>query len=211
MGLRNEPREPTNNAALSKSSYNWQSWYSYMRQGAAAVHSANPTPLIFLSGLSFDTFLTPVVQGTALTPGTGKFSRADFPGYDDKLVLELHNYENSATSCASLQNNLKNDGFQALTGGSGVKNVFPVMMTEFGFQMDASTWKGVYASCLASFLPAQKAGWLIWVVAGSYYIREGIQDYEESWGLLSHDWSGWRSQSYVDGALRTMVKNTLSL
>ena len=170
-----------------------------------AIHSANPDVLIFLSGLGFDTTLTPVVQGTALTPGTGKFNLADFPGYANKLVLELHNYENSATSCSSLQSNLNGAGFSAL--GS---NKFPVMLTEFGFQMDASTWKGVYASCLASYLPAQKAGWFIWVLSGSYYIRSGTQDYDETWGLLTHDWSAWRSPSYVNGALATMVKNTLA-
>lgn len=205
MALRNEPREPTSNSALSKSSYNWQSWYTYIKQGSQAIHAANPDVLIFLSGLGFDTTLSPVVQGTALTPGTGKFSLNDFPGYSNKLVLELHNYDNSATSCSSMQSNLNNAGFSALG-----KNTFPVQLTEFGFQMDASTWKGVYASCLASYLPANKAGWFIWVLAGSYYIRSGTQDYEESWGLLSHDWSTWRSPAYVDGALRAMVKNTLS-
>lgn len=205
MALRNEPREPTSNSALSKSSYNWQSWYTYIKQGAEAVHSANPDVLIFLSGLGYDTTMTPVAQGTALTPGTGKFSLGDFPGYANKLVIELHNYDNSATSCSSMQSNLNNAGFSALGA-----NKFPVLLTEFGFQMDASTWKGVYASCLASFLPANKAGWFIWVLSGSYYIRSGTQDYEEAWGLLSHDWSTWRSPSYVNGALLTMVKDTLA-
>ncbi|KAK3306190.1 glycoside hydrolase superfamily [Chaetomium strumarium] len=211
VGLRNEPREPTNNRTLSSQSYNWQAWHDYMRQGAAAVHAANPGLLIFLSGLSFDTYLTPVVRGQALTPGTATFNRDQFaPGFADKLVLELHNYENSIGSCASLQGNLLRNGFEALQGGNSVANVFPVMMTEFGFQMDASTWRGVYASCLASFLPSIKAGWTIWVLAGSYYIRSGTQDYDEGWGLLNHDWSAWRSPSYVDGALKAMVRNTLS-
>ncbi|KAK4034256.1 glycoside hydrolase superfamily [Parachaetomium inaequale] len=211
LGLRNEPREPTNNPALSRSSYNWQAWYTFMRQGAAAVHAANPAPLIFLSGLNFDTYLTPVVQGTALTPGTGRFSVTDFEGYADKLVLELHNYENGIGSCDTLKGNLDRNGFQALQqGSSGVVNVFPVMMTEFGFAMDSSTWRGVYASCLAEYLPALKAGWTIWVLAGSYYVRSGIQDYDEDWGLLNHDWSAWRSQGYVDGALRGLVRETLS-
>ncbi|KAK3938978.1 cellulase [Diplogelasinospora grovesii] len=209
MSLRNEPREPA--SGLARSTYSWQSWYTYIKQGAAAIHSSNPDVLIFLSGLSFDTFLTPVVQNTALTPGTGKFTFADFLGYADKLVLEIHNYENSASSCSSLQNNLYNDGFQAMDPSATASiNKFPVMLTEFGFQMDSTTWKGVYASCLASYLPAQKAGWFIWVLSGSYYIRSGTQDYDESWGLLNHDWSAWRSPSYVDGALLTMVKNTLS-
>ncbi|KAK1760309.1 glycoside hydrolase superfamily [Echria macrotheca] len=208
MSLRNEPREPTNNAALSKSSYNWQGWYGFVKQGANAIHNANADVLIFLSGLSFDTTLTPVVQGTALTPGTAKFSLSDFPGYANKLVLELHNYETSTTSCSTLRGNLDRNGFNALSGTT--PNVFPVMLTEFGFQMDATTWKNTYSTCLASYLPEKKAGWMIWVLAGSYYIRSGRQDYDENWGLLNHDWSAWRSPSYVNGALMTMVKNTLS-
>jgi hypothetical protein len=206
MSLRNEPREPTNNQALTRSSYNWQSWYTFVKQGTAAVSKANSDVLVVLSGLNYDTTLTPVVQGTALTPGTGRFSFADFPA--NKIVLELHNYETGANNCNNLQGNLERNGFNALSGTT--PNVFPVMLTEFGFQMDASTWRGTYSTCLASFLPARKAGWTIWVLAGSYYIRSGTQDYDENWGLLNHDWSNWRSPSYVNGQLLAMVKNTLS-
>ncbi|KAK5657509.1 hypothetical protein OQA88_3081 [Cercophora sp. LCS_1] len=207
MSLRNEPREPSNNAALSRSSYNWQSWYGFVKQGTEAIHSANPDVLIFLSGLGFDTTLTPVVQGTALTPGTGRFSLADFKGYENKLVLELHNYETGANNCNSLQGNLLRNGFNALEGKT--PNVFPVMLTEFGFQMDSSTWKGTYSTCLADFVGKYKAGWMIWVLAGSYYIRSGTQNYDEGWGLMNRDWSAWRSPSYVDGLLKKMVQDTL--
>ncbi|KAH8890505.1 glycoside hydrolase [Thozetella sp. PMI_491] len=205
MALRNEPREPSN---IKLSTYNWQSWYGYIKQGTAAINGANKDVLIFLSGLSFDTYLTPVVDGTALTPGTGKFSFADFPGYANKLVLEIHNYQNSVSNCSTLTSTLNTDGFNAMT--TSAVNQFPVMMTEFGFQMDATTWKGTYSTCLASYLPQRKAGWFIWVLAGSYYIRSGTQDYEETWGLLKHDWSDWRSPTYVNGQLIKMIKDTLS-
>jgi len=207
MSLRNEPREPTNNAAAQKT-YNWQGWYGFVKQGTTAIHGANPDLLIFLSGLSYDTYLTPVVDGTALTPGTGKFSLGDFSGYGNKLVLELHNYQNSISDCGTLRNTLNSNGFKALSPSSPLK--MPVLMTEFGFAMDASTYRGVYATCLASYLPAQKAGWMIWVLAGSYYIRSGKQDYEEAWGLLNHDWSEWRNPTYVSNQLVPMVKGTLS-
>ncbi|AEO58520.1 glycoside hydrolase family 5 protein [Thermothelomyces thermophilus ATCC 42464] len=212
IGLRNEPREPTSNPALAQSSYNWQSWYRYMRQGADAVHGANPDLLIFLSGLNFDTYLTPVVRGEPLAPGTDRFDVADFAaGPAGKLVLELHNYETGATSCDALRANLDRNGFEALLSpDDAVANVLPVVMTEFGFQMDDRTWRGVYASCLAQYLPERKAGWTIWVLAGSYYVRSGTQDYDEGWGLLNHDWSDWRSPGYVDGALKAMVRETLS-
>jgi len=205
VGLRNELRQPLLNKDLYLQTYNWETWYKYMKEGAAAVNTANPNVLIFLSGLNSDTDLSPVVQGTALTPGTAKFAASDFPA--KKLVLELHTYDNSATDCAALQDKLFRAGFQALTNGT---NVFPVAMTEFGFPQDATTWKGVYASCLEAYIPAQGAGWMIWVLAGSYYTREGIQDYDEGWGLLTHDWSGWRSPEHINGGLVPMVKATLA-
>ncbi len=90
MSLRNEPREPSN--VKLKAHTTGKVGMSLPSKGTQAINSVNKDVLIFLSGLSFDTYLTPVVQGTALTPGTAKFSFNDFPGYANKLVLELHNY-----------------------------------------------------------------------------------------------------------------------
>lgn len=210
MSLRNELREPTNDPDLAAESYNWEDWYMYVRQGADAIHDANADVLIFLSGLNFDTYLTPVVQGTALTPGSATFDPADFVGYADKLVLELHNYQSSASSCDDLSADLYDDGYQALhPDDAGAAHVFPVVLTEFGFSQDDTTWQGVYATCIASYLSEQRAGWFIWVLGGSYYIRSGEQDFDEYWGLLTHDWSDWRSPSYIDGGLTPLVQNTV--
>ena len=211
MSLRNELRSPESNPDLKRTSYNWQDWYENVRRGAGAVHGANADVLVVLSGLDFDTWLTPVVQGTALTPGSGRFSRDDFAGYGaDKLVLELHNYANSASDCAGLKRDLYNKGYQAQHAeDDGAVEVFPVLLTEFGFDV-ARDWQSVYSTCLAELLTEEKSGWFIWVLAGSYYIRSGTKDYEETWGLLSHDWSGWRSQAYVDGGLKPLIDKTAS-
>ncbi|KAK0744584.1 glycoside hydrolase family 5 protein [Apiosordaria backusii] len=179
LGLRNEPREPTSNPTLGSQSYNWQSLYNFHKQGSLAVNKANPSLLIFLSGLNYDTTVAPFFDGSTLSPGNTRFSLGDFSGYANKLVLEIHNYETGINSCSSLQYNLFNKGFKAMTAEAKIQ--FPVLLTEFGFAMDASTWRGTYATCLASYLPAQKAGWTIWVLAGSYYVREGRQDYDEGW------------------------------
>ncbi|KAI1332502.1 glycoside hydrolase family 5 protein [Xylariaceae sp. FL0255] len=207
MSLRNEPREPDDNSALVKSSYNWETWYQWVRTGSKAINTANPNIFIFLSGLDFDTWLTPIVQGTALTPGTAKYSASDFPGYADKLVLELHNYDNSATSCSSMESSLSSDGYQALS--SSAVNKFPVVLTEFGFDQTDSSWQGVYATCIKSYLTQQKSSWIIWVLSGSYYIRSGTQDYDETWGLLTHDWSTWRNPSYMTGGFEPFVNATV--
>lgn len=208
MSLRNELRQPLLNMTLYKDTYNWEYWYARVKEGADAVHKANPNVLVFLSGIDSDTLLTPVVEGTSLPPGTGKFARADFSGYQDKIVLELHNYQNQADNCTALQADLLKAGFEALVDGA--TNQFPLAMTEFGFAQDNDTWKGVYATCLGKFLPDQKASWFIWVLSGSYYIREGTQDYDEPWGLLTHDWSAWRSPGFVERGLIPMVNATLS-
>jgi len=33
--------------------------------------------------------------------------------------------------------------------------------------------------------PGGPGGWMQWALAGSYYIRSGIQDFEEPWGELT--------------------------
>lgn len=209
MSLRNEPRSPDDNTTLADETYNWEHWYTYVKEGASTINTANPDPLIFLSGLSYDTYLTPVVYKTALTPGTEIFSFDDFPA--DKIVLEIHNYDNSASDCSSLESSLLKDGFQALNTSDTSVNHFPVVLTEWGFAMnDNTTWQEPYTQCLAEWLPELKAGWIIWVLAGSYYIRSGTQDSNEAWGLLTHDWSGWRNPTYVEESFIPMVNATLS-
>ncbi|KAH6972245.1 glycoside hydrolase superfamily [Ilyonectria sp. MPI-CAGE-AT-0026] len=211
ISLRNELRQPTGTASSTLESYDWATWYKHIKLATAAINAANPDPLIFLSGLNYDTTLQPVVQGTALTPGTEVFDDEDFPGFRNKLVLELHNYSNSATSCSALKSDLGTKGFQSMDpSNSAVKHVFPVLMTEWGFLQTDSTWKGVYTSCLAEFLPESSAGWMYWVLVGSYYVRSGTQDFEETWGLLAHDWSGWRNNDYIQGSLIPMVEASLA-
>ncbi|KAF4450669.1 beta-16-galactanase [Fusarium albosuccineum] len=175
MSLRNELRQASDNPTLVKESYNWRDWYKYIQQGTDAINGANRDTLIYLSGLGYDTWITPVFEQTALTPGTEVFNKADFSGYANKLVLEIHNYERSIGSCASLKNNLYTKGFQGMNASDpDTREVFPVQITEFGHAMDATTWQGVYSTCLSSYLPEIKASWFIWVVVGSYYTRKGL-------------------------------------
>lgn len=210
MSLRNELRQPLDNKTLFADSYNWEDWYSYVRQGADAINKANPDVLIFLSGLNSDTDLGPVVEGASLSPGSATFNKDDFGGYGDKLVLELHNYDNiygAGGDCSKVQNRLFDEGFKALTDSAA--NQFPIVLTEFGFGQDQATSQDTYASCLMDYLTGQNAGWMIWVLSGSYYIREGTQDYDEPWGLLTHDWSDWRAPDFVEKNLASTANTTI--
>ncbi|KAK5630330.1 hypothetical protein RRF57_006045 [Xylaria bambusicola] len=212
MSLRNELRISLNDTQVA-SSYNWEDWYKYVRQGADAIHAANPDVLIFLSGLDSDKNLTAVVQGAALQLGTATFNRDDFEGYgDNKLVLELHVYDNilgtPSSDCSEITDRLFNAGFETLTNNA--TNQFPLVVTEFGFPQNESTATNSYASCLLSYFPSQHAGWMIWVLGGSYYIREGTQDRDEDWGLLSHDGSSWRSSDFVNKLLSPAVNASMA-
>ncbi|KAI0458243.1 glycoside hydrolase superfamily [Xylaria acuta] len=212
MSLRNELRIPLTERQLVDS-YNWGDWYKYVQQGADAIHSANPDVLIFLSGLDSDKNLTAIVQGTTLDPGTSTFNRDDFQGYgSDKLVLELHVYDNifgaPTSNCSVITENLFDAGFQTLTDSE--VNQFPLVVTEFGFPQNATTNQDPYASCLLDYFQAQHAGWMIWSFGGSYYIREGSQDVDEEWGLVSHDWSSWRSPGFINDLLNPAVKASMA-
>ncbi|KAI1109375.1 glycoside hydrolase superfamily [Nemania sp. NC0429] len=210
MSLRNELRGPLDDAQLLNS-YNWDTWYKYVRQGADAIHSANPDVLIFLSGLDNDANFAPVVQGEGLGRTAGTFNRDDFRGYgNDKLVLELHVYDNifgpPGGNCSAITQAWFTAGFQALTNSGAAQ--FPLVVTEFGFPQDASADEDPYASCILDYFSSQHAGWMIWLLGGSYYIRQGAQDGDEAWGLLSHDWSTWRRPDFVNNLLSPAVKTS---
>jgi hypothetical protein len=203
LGLRNEYRKPDN--AGSSLPYTWPTWYEQNVAAANLVNKANPNILIFLSGLDYDTKLTPIPWADDLGNGK-KFLLTDFT-YKDKLVLELHNYQNSATNCGDMEGGLWNNGFRA-TGDKAV-NKMPVVLTEFGFTQADNSYMNTYATCLKKLMPQWKTGWMVWVISGSYYIRSGTQDYEETWGLLNHQWSDWRNKDAI-GALKGMVDATLA-
>jgi hypothetical protein len=153
-----------------------------MVAAANAIYAANSDLLIFFSGLDYDTDLRPIPIAGSL--GNGQvFRKTDF-AFENKIVLESHNYATGTSSCSGLKSDLvAKYGFNALNEtDSTIVNVLPVVLTEWGHAQDAATYASVYQTCLASFLPAQRAGWMVWVLAGSYYIRTGTQDSDETWG-----------------------------
>lgn len=59
--LRNELRDPGENSPV-QAKYGWQDWYPNIVAAANGINAANPDPLIFFSGLNFDTDLRNVWQ-----------------------------------------------------------------------------------------------------------------------------------------------------
>ncbi|KAE9972155.1 hypothetical protein BLS_004157 [Venturia inaequalis] len=182
IGMRNELRSPDSNSSLKAKSYNWSDWYTNMKSCAQRIQQANPNVIVFFSGFNFDLDLSAVTAQKDLGGGK-RFRKEDFlPG---KIALELHNYQNSAKDCNAITGGLYRSGWNALN----VKNplVLPVVMTEFGFQQNMATARSPYAQCLKGFFEKERAGWMYWALSGSYYIRSGKKDFDETWGeLLSY-------------------------
>jgi len=181
MGLRNELRNMSSPVSFD---YGWKVWYENMIPAAQAVHSANPDTLIFFSGLNYDLEISPLISGEDLGDGY-RFDKTKYD-FEDKIVLELHDYsfDQIFSSCGTFDSELYGDGWYVMNPAdhNNVTNRLPVVMTEFGFPPD--TYQSLYPQCLKGFLTDNGIGWTMWDVSGSYYIRQGILNYNETWGEL---------------------------
>ncbi|KAJ3696970.1 hypothetical protein LUZ61_000675 [Rhynchospora tenuis] len=181
MSLRNELRGPNENLTL---------WSRYMQEGAELVHSANPNLLVIISGLDFDTNLSFILQKQPTVT------------FKNKLVYELHWYSwsdsvnwgngNLNDVCASVVES------KLLRGGFLLKQGWPLFLSEFGFyQIGTHLTDNRYLTCFLSVAAEWDLDWALWALQGSYYIREGIVGYDESFGLLTWDWYKARNPSFV--------------
>jgi hypothetical protein len=183
VGLRNELRLSLTGASTLEP-YTWSTWATYMTAAASAVYAANPDVLIFFSGLDSDFNIEPIVGGSDLVDPLFSFHATDYE-WADKFVLEIHEYdENISSSCFVYQQILLSFGFDATTKTRDGVNRAPLVVTEWGHdESDASgAYESDYSTCLTGFMVERQLGWMLWVLAGSYYIRSGVQDYDESYG-----------------------------
>ncbi|KAF3789342.1 Major extracellular endoglucanase [Nymphaea thermarum] len=201
MSLRNELRGPKQNQ---------QQWFQYMQKGAEAVHSANPRVLVILSGLSFDTDLSFVRNS-----GGGTSVKLSFP---NKLVFELHWYGfsdgqawvngNPNQVCGSVVSSFMRRGGFLLTGanangggseaGEGGEEYYPLFLSEFGVdQRGVNVNDNRYLNCVLGVMAEMDMDWALWTLQGSYYLREGKIDLDETYGLLNQNWSTPRNGSLL--------------
>ncbi|KAL2844522.1 glycoside hydrolase superfamily [Aspergillus pseudoustus] len=220
FSLRNELRMVNSPA---NDTYGWSLWYDEMIDAANIVNAASPEALVIISGLNYDHELNPITAGEPISPSEDQrvFRLSDFD-YADKIVFELHSYDNSLTNCTFFQYELYNRGFNALdvSPATAARNIAPVVLTEFGFAQNSSDYQGVYASCLKDFLTGDNReldakrikgpiGHFEWNLGGSYYIREGIADHDDWWALLNHDWSDWRNHTVLNAYQKPLIRGTL--
>jgi hypothetical protein len=186
VGLRNELR-PSLTLAPSLQSYTWNTWKQYMTAAASSVHAANPDVLIFFSGLDSDFNIEPAVGGSTLLDPGFSFSVASYE-WANKFVFEMHEYdEGISSSCTIYESILLSFGADATTKTGNGANRAPLVISEWGHdETDASgAYNSAYSTCLSNFMVDRQFGWMIWVLAGSYYIRSGVQDSDESYGEYS--------------------------
>ncbi|KAJ4970316.1 hypothetical protein NE237_003415 [Protea cynaroides] len=182
MSLRNELRGRRQNA---------EDWYRYMQGAAEAVHKANPDVLVILSGLSYDLDLT------FLHKQQVKLS------FEGKLVFEVHWYSfsdggdawsrgNPNQVCARVVNNLmRNAGFL-------LKQGWPLFVSEFGGdQRGTNVNDNRYLDCFFGVAVELDWDWALWTLTGSYYLREGVVDLDETYGILDWGWTGIRNSNFL--------------
>ncbi|XP_057950357.1 glycosyl hydrolase 5 family protein-like [Malania oleifera] len=181
MSLRNELRGPRENV---------NDWYRYMQRGAEVVHAANKDILVILSGLSYDTNLSFLLNQQANLSFTGK------------LVFELHWYGfsdgdawangNPNQVCGRVVDNVMN------RAGFLVEKGWPLFVSEFGAdQRGTNVNDNRYLSCFFGVAAELDLDWALWALAGSYYIRQGVIGVEEPYGMLGWNWCETRNATFL--------------
>ncbi|KAJ3949595.1 uncharacterized protein N0V96_000717 [Colletotrichum fioriniae] len=216
MGLRNELRDPFSaTPPQSLENTTWTTWKIRMVQGANAIHAANPDVLIFFGGRIFDFDISAPVQGKFASEPGFNFSIAEF-SFKNKFVFEQHQYDQGLVddACTSYRDILTAFGSDVMTIGSnettngtltngtttnGTSNRAPLVMTEWGHDQtdESGAFKEKFRRCLMDFMVDRQISWMVWVMGGSYYTREGVQDKDEPWAILDHNWDAYRGKSSI--------------
>jgi len=161
-----------------------------MPKGAEVVHAANPNVLVILSGLNFDTDLSFITnQPVKLT-------------FNGKLVFEEHWYSFSDTQAWSLEN--PNQVCGQVTSSFVRKSGFlldqgwPLFVSEFGLDLRGTNVNhNRFFNCFMAVVAELDLDWAYWTLAGSYYIKQGVVDVDENFGVLSWNWSQVRNTSFL--------------
>ncbi|KAF2250666.1 glycoside hydrolase family 5 protein [Trematosphaeria pertusa] len=195
IGLRNEIREvPVVQPR--------DAWYTYIALGAQTVHAANPDLLIVMGGTLSST--------DASFLRTRPLDRAPFGA--DKVVWEWHHYTFSPNWIASFKScsiwsSVTVGGTTGFLLQQGKAYTGPLWLSEFGFGMTGGPPErsGIgsqedydYLTCLVKYMAGNDGDWALWALQGNYYVRDGVVDRDEGWGLLNGDWTAWRNPAVKD-------------
>ncbi|TEB26467.1 glycosyl hydrolase family 5 protein/cellulase [Coprinellus micaceus] len=181
VSIRNELR-----AVSGQDGNNHADWYNFVTQGARAVREGNSNLLVVIGGTSYATDLS-FIGSKMLDPNV----------FGDKLVWEFHNYawSGGGTNCNNHQKLMGDKAGYLLVQNRTYTG--PLILSEFGWaQNNPSADENAYVSCLVRYMENNDAEWAYWGLMGSYYVRDGRVNFDEGFGLLNANWSGWRNSSF---------------
>jgi hypothetical protein len=189
MSLRNELR-----ATWTQILFAANTWYDKIPPAARLIHEANPDVLVVIGGLNGGTDLTPM-----------RTRPLDTSGWAGKNVWETHDYPFTVTTPEIGNCDVVKINYGLLYGfvlEQGKPQTGPLWVSEFGVDMQGGPNDGLsdehylYLTCLVNYLEGNDADWALWAVQGSYYVRNGLIDDEETWGALDKDWVDWRNPNF---------------
>lgn len=181
ISIRNELR-----AVSGQDGNGHADWYTYVTQGARAVREGNSNLLVVIGGTSYALDLSFI--------GSKMLDRSVF---GDKLVWEFHNYawSGGGNDCNSQQKFMGDRAGYLLVQNKTY--TAPLILSEFGWaQNNPTAEERTYASCIRQYMENNDAEWVYWGLMGSYYVREQRTNFDEGFGLLNANWSGWRNSSF---------------
>jgi endoglucanase len=187
MSLRNELRGLRQNRS---------DWYHYVLRGIReAISLLNPRLLIVISGLDYDLNLK-FVQTRSIQELVPHAIRK-------QIVYEAHWYSWSnyghSTDCDKMQAGIY-DAWAFLLELNRTYTA-PMWLTEFGTNVDQFTGNDPFIDCVRDFLRqtlTSNVSWSYWVLAGSYYLRSGIVESHEAFGLLTDNWKEIKSNAFAN-------------
>ncbi|KAJ6444648.1 cellulase family protein [Purpureocillium lavendulum] len=198
LSLRNELR-----ASVLQIPFAPRTWLAYMPAAARIVHAAAPDALVIVGGINGGTDLSPLRTVGPMDMSTGSGGGGSWAA---KRVWEAHAYSFTITTpsfgiCPLLKAEYGGlFGFVLEQDRGAVTG--PLFLSEFGVGMTGGPHDGLsdddykYLTCLVEYMEDNDADWAHWAVQGSYYVRGGSVDYNETWGALDYDWQDWRNPKF---------------
>ncbi|RAL53428.1 hypothetical protein DM860_007100 [Cuscuta australis] len=187
ISLRNELRGPLQNV---------DTWYQNIEKGARTINNANPNLLVIISGLSYDLDFRFLKQRPL-----------ELNDLKNKLVYEAHRYAFSEGQSKLWTVGPLNKICQSMTQEMEEKEGFlvrentynaPLFVSEFGInQMGDNEADNLHLPCLLSYLADLDLDWSVWALQGSYYIRDGQEAHDETYGMFNTDWTSVRNQTFL--------------
>lgn len=162
-------------------------WADMVTRGGTGIHAANPGALIMIGGLQYATDLSWL-----------RHYPLDLTPFGNKAVMEYHRYPFAHWSgnCGKWK---KDSGtYAGFVLQQNKKYTAPLWLSEFGVALDggASSKDLSFIDCVREYMEDNDADWAIWALQGSYYVRQGIVDMDEGYGMLDHGWTDWRNSSF---------------